>query len=63
MITVRRNRVYFKGKDAIRFQKAADYLGLTVQDAFTGMMWEHIMRLAREGRFRDSKKWRAEHGK
>lgn len=63
MITVRGRKVYFKSRDASRFKMAAAHLGLSEQDAFTGMLWEHIMRLAREGLFKDSKKWRAEHPK
>ena len=51
MINVRGNKVYFTGKDAVRFKAAAKELGLTVQDTLTGLLWEKIMSLAREGLF------------
>jgi len=56
MITVRKRKVFFKGKDAVLMKKMAANLGMSEQDAFTGMLWEHIMRLAREGVFKKGKK-------
>jgi hypothetical protein len=56
MITVRGNKVCFKGKDAEQFKKLAANLGLSEQDAFTGMLWERIMQLARQGIFLKQKK-------
>ena len=56
MITIRKNKVYFKGKDSKQLKEIAEYLGLTPQEAFTGLMWEFIMREARNGTFTKNKK-------
>jgi len=56
MITVRGRRVYFKGKDEKMMKEMAANLGMSEQDAFTGLLWEHIMRLAREGVFKKGKR-------
>lgn len=52
MITVRGKKVYFKGKDAKRMKQLAKDLGMSVQSAFTGLLWEQIMRFARQGVFK-----------
>lgn len=56
MITVRGKKVTFTGKDRKRMETIAKDLGLNVQTAFTGMLWEHIMRVARWGLFKRNKK-------
>jgi hypothetical protein len=56
MITVRRNKVYFKGKDARTMKELALSLGMATQDAFTGLLWEAIMRFARQGVFKKAVK-------
>lgn len=55
MITVRGRKVYFKGKDAKLMKGLAKDLGMSPQHTFTGLLWEHIMRLARQGVFRKGK--------
>jgi hypothetical protein len=55
MITVRGRKVSFSGKDAVKFQKIADDLGMSAEDALTGMLWEKIMQEARAGIFKRAK--------
>jgi hypothetical protein len=56
MITVKGLRVCFKGKDAANMRKIAASLGLSEQTALTGLLWEHVMWLARQGVFKKAKK-------
>jgi hypothetical protein len=56
MIIVRGRKVYFTGKDAVRMRKGAASLGLSEKAAFTGMLWERVMQLARQGAFKKAKK-------
>jgi hypothetical protein len=56
MITIRKQKVYFSGKDEVWLEETAASLGLSCQETFTGLMWEHLMRLARQGEFLKIKK-------
>jgi hypothetical protein len=55
MITVRKNKAYFTGKDKKWLEQESKDLGLSIQETFTGMMWEMIMREARKGVFLEKK--------
>ncbi len=56
MIKVKGNKVTFTENHALNFMAIAKDLGLTPQDLLTGLLWENIMRLAREGVFKRGKK-------
>lgn len=56
MITVKGRIAHFTGKDAKLLARHAKRLGLSEQDLFTGIMWEMILRQAREGVFKRAKK-------
>ena len=45
-------RVIFNGKDAILLNNEAKRLGLSTQNLFTGLLWEYLMKKAREGLFK-----------
>lgn len=53
---IKDNKVRFTGKDKKDFLKIAKDLGLSPQDTLTGMLWELIMREARNGKFKKGKK-------
>ena len=55
MIKIKGLKVTITGQDAIRIIRYAKEVGLSTQDWFTGMLWEHIMELAREGVFKRGK--------
>jgi hypothetical protein len=55
VIKVKGKIATFTGKDAKHLKEAAADLGLSMQDVFTGMLWEHLMRCAREGFFKQDK--------
>lgn len=50
-IKVKGRTATFTGKDKVFMQTRSKELGLSAQDFFTGMLWELIMRKAREGSF------------
>jgi hypothetical protein len=56
MIKVKGRIVTFTGKDAIWLKRESKALGLSQQDFFTGMIWEALMRSAREGAFLEKAK-------
>lgn len=56
MIKVRGAKAVFTGKDAELLKKHSIKLGLSEQDTFTGMLWEYIMKRAREGAFKRMEK-------
>lgn len=56
MIKVKGRIVTFTGKDLAFMKKDAKRLGLTPQNWFTGMLWEMVMRKAREGVFNGKNK-------
>lgn len=51
MIKIVKNKVYFTGKDYKWLIKISKELGLSPQNAFTGMCWEYVMKKARERKF------------
>jgi hypothetical protein len=51
MITVKGLKVIFTGKDAKQFKSMAKQLGLTPQEALTGLLWEKVIDEARKGAF------------
>jgi hypothetical protein len=53
MIKVKGKQAIFTGKEAIQLKKLAKLYNLSIKDCFTGMMWEFVMRKAREGLFRE----------
>jgi hypothetical protein len=55
MIKVKGRICTFTGKDFKLLKKEAEALGLSMQDCFTGMLWEMLMLKAREGAFRGKK--------
>ena len=55
MIKVKGRRVFFSGKDEKQIKQIAKDLGMSPQHAFTGMLWEHVMRCARQGLFKKEK--------
>lgn len=50
-IKVKGRIVTFTGKDALFMTKEAKELGLSEQALFTGLLWEAVMRYARNGVF------------
>lgn len=56
MIKIKGHKVFFSGKDEKLMRQEAKELGLSVQDTFTGMLWEHLMRVARQGVFKNGKR-------
>lgn len=48
MIKVKGNKAIFTGKDAKLLRKTAKELKMTPQNVFTGMLWEFMMKHARE---------------
>jgi hypothetical protein len=48
--------VKITGKDAVKLQEVADRYGMSVQDTFTGLMWEAVMNWARQGIFKGESK-------
>ncbi len=52
MIKVCGKRAIFTGRDQKQLLDISKELGLSVQDTFTGMMWELVMKKAREGLFK-----------
>ena len=58
MIKVRKDgkTVDFTGKDYKVLMTESKNLGLTPQQFFSGIMWEHFMREARNGVFKKAKK-------
>ena len=60
MITIKKRVATFTGKD-FKFLKAeSKRLGMSMQNVFTGMLWEYIMRKAREEVFNGKSKKRME---
>ena len=55
MIKVRGRKAIFTGKHARQIHQIAADLGLSEQEAFTGILWEHIMRSARSGVLKEKK--------
>ena len=51
MIKVKGRIVTFTGKDLKNLKELAYKYGLSMQDMFTGVLWETIMRKARDGAF------------
>jgi hypothetical protein len=51
MIKIKGNVVTFTGKDGEVFKQSAKAVGMSPQNFFTGMIWEYIMKQAREGVF------------
>lgn len=51
MITVKGKVATFTSKDWTLLKKGAKETGLSLQDYFTGITWEMIMRQARRGDF------------
>lgn len=60
MITVKKRVVTFTGKDFKLLKAESKRLGISMQNVFTGMLWEYIMRKAREGVFNGKSKKRME---
>ena len=45
-------KVSFTGPEAKQLKEIAKELGMSVQDTFTGLMWEYVMKEARKGVFK-----------
>ena len=55
-VKVKGLNVQLTGKDAKQVQEVADRYGMSVQDVFTGLMWEAVMNWARQGAFKGESK-------
>lgn len=55
MIKICEKTAIFTGRDQKQLSAISKELGLSVQDTFTGMLWEFIMQKAREGVFKKEK--------
>jgi hypothetical protein len=56
MIKVKGNKAIFSGKDRKDLIQISKDLGLSVQDTFTGMLWDMVMREALNGTFKKKEK-------
>lgn len=56
MIKVKGRKIRFTGKDYKILKHVSDDLGLSMQDVFTGLLWEGVTREAHKGTFLNEKK-------
>jgi len=56
MIKTKGHKVTFSGEDLAILKRESKRLGLSPQNWFTGMLWEMVMREARNGAFKKDKK-------
>jgi len=51
MVTVKGRKIFLNGKDLQLLKRGSKETGLSIQDFFTGICWEMVMRQARLGVF------------
>lgn len=55
MIKIKGRKAVFTGKDAKMIKSTAKSYGMSQQDVFTGVLWEYVMKCARERMFKGDK--------